>query len=247
MQSPNFFGAIDTPPPAAVAAVKATKTLLIGVVAEALSLAALATPASWGVDIVAGEAQSFGNAVAYGGPHVGFIATTSAQLRRIPGRLVGRTVDKHGRTAFVLTLQAREQHIRREKATSNICTNQAHCALVATIYLAALGKTGLRDVAAHNLVQTAALRAAVTRIGGYTSRFAAPTFNEFVLRVPGRASATLGALRERGIIGGLDLGRYYPELNDCILMSATELTTTAQIERLAAAIAEIPIDAAASV
>jgi glycine dehydrogenase subunit 1 len=247
VQSPNFFGAIDAPPAAAVAAIKATKTLLIGVTAEALSLAALATPASWGVDIAVGEGQSFGNAIAYGGPHVGFIATTSEQLRRIPGRLVGRTVDKDGRTAYVLTLQAREQHIRREKATSNICTNQAHCALVATIYLAALGKTGLRDVAAHNLLRSAALRDAVASVPGYAVRFAAPTFNEFALRVPGSAAVTLTALLERGIVGGLDLGRFYPELADCILMTATELTTPAEIARLAAALAEIGADAVARI
>ena len=238
VQTPNFFGSIDAPAAAAVAAIKATQTLLIGVTAEALALAALATPASWGADIAAGEAQSFGNAVAYGGPHVGFIATTTEQLRRIPGRLVGRTIDRDGRTAYVLTLQAREQHIRRERATSNICTNQAHCALIATIYLAALGKTGLRDVAAHNLVQAGALRDAVTTLDGYAPRFAAPVFNEFVLRVPGSAAATLAALRKREIVGGLDLGRFYPELADCILMTATELTTAADIERLAAALAE---------
>jgi glycine dehydrogenase subunit 1 len=243
VQSPNFFGAIDALAPAAVAAIKATKTLLIGVTAEALSLAALATPASWGVDIAAGEGQSFGNAVAYGGPHVGFIATTSEQLRRIPGRLVGRTVDKNGKTAYVLTLQAREQHIRREKATSNICTNQAHCALVATIYLAALGKTGLRDVAAHNLMQTAALRDALSAIDGVAVAFEAPSFNETVIRVPGSAAAVLDGLRERHIIGGLDLGRFYPELADCILMAATELTTAAQIERLAAALADVTASA----
>jgi glycine dehydrogenase subunit 1 len=247
VQSPNFFGAIDALPPAAVAAIKATQTLLVGVTAEALALAALATPASWGVDIAVGEGQSFGNAIAYGGPHVGFIATTTAQLRRIPGRLVGRTVDKDGKTAYVLTLQAREQHIRREKATSNICTNQAHCALVATIYLAALGKTGLRDVAAHNLLQTARLRDAVGRLDGHALRFSAPGFNEFVLRVPGGAARTLDALLERGIIGGLDLGRFYPELADCILMTATELTTAAEIDRLAAALAEIATDAVARV
>jgi glycine dehydrogenase subunit 1 len=247
LQSPNFFGAIDAPPAAVAGAIKATKTLLISVTAEALSLAALATPASWGVDIAVGEGQSFGNAVAYGGPHVGFIATTTEHLRRIPGRLVGRTVDKDGRTAYVLTLQAREQHIRREKATSNICTNQAHCALVATIYLAALGKTGLRDVAAHNIARTVALRDAVTALPGYAPRFAAPAFNEFVVRVPGRASATLAALRKRGIIGGLDLGRFYPELAGCILMTGTELTTPEHIQRLAAALAEIPVDAAARI
>jgi glycine dehydrogenase subunit 1 len=247
VQSPNFFGAIDALPAQAVAAIKATGTLLVGVTAEAIALAALATPASWGVDIAVGEGQSFGNAVAYGGPHDGFIATTSEQLRRIPGRLVGRTVDKDGQTAYVLTLQAREQHIRREKATSNICTNQAHCALVATIYLAALGRTGLRDVAAHNLARAAALRAAVTDVDGYTLRFTAHTFNEFVLRVPGRASETLASLQTRGIIGGLDLGRFYPELADCILMTATELTTPAQIDRLAGALAEVADDAVARI
>jgi glycine dehydrogenase subunit 1 len=239
VQSPNFFGTIDPPPAAAVAAIKATQTLLIGVTAEALSLAALATPASWGVDIAVGEGQSFGNAIAYGGPHVGFIATTNEQLRRIPGRLVGRTVDKDGRTAYVLTLQAREQHIRREKATSNICTNQAHCALVATIYLAAFGKTGLRDVAAHNVARTAQLRAAVAAIDGCEVAFDAPVFNEFVLRVPGPASGVLDALREHHIVGGLDLGRFYPELADCILMNATELTTPVEIGRLVTALREV--------
>ena len=247
VQSPNFFGAIDALAAPDVAAIKATKTLLIGVTAEALALAALATPQSWGVDIAVGEAQSFGNAIAYGGPHVGFIATTDEQLRRIPGRLVGRTLDKDGRTAYVLTLQAREQHIRRERATSNICTNQAHCALVATIYLAALGKTGLRDVAAHNLMRTNELRAAVAAIGGCAVRFTAPVFNEFVLRVPGSASGVLAALQTRGIIGGLDLGRFYPDLADCILMNATELTTPAQIAQLAGALTEITTHAVAGV
>jgi glycine dehydrogenase subunit 1 len=247
IQSPNFFGAVDALGSAAVAAIKATKTLLIGVTAEALALAALAPPSSWGVDIAVGEGQSFGNAVAYGGPHVGFIAAREEQLRRIPGRLVGRTVDSEGRTAFVLTLQAREQHIRREKATSNICTNQAHCALVATIYLAALGKTGLRDVAAHNLAKTAELRAAVTAIDGVTLRFAAPSFNEIVVRVPLPAATVLAALQARGVIAGLDLGRFYPELADCILMNATELITTAQIAQLAAGLEEIVRDAVARV
>jgi glycine dehydrogenase subunit 1 len=247
LQTPNFFGTIDAPPPDAVATIKATKTVLIGVTAEALSLAALVPPASWGADIAVGEGQSFGNAIAYGGPHVGFIAARDEHLRRIPGRLVGRTVDNEGRTAYVLTLQAREQHIRREKATSNICTNQAHCALVATIYLAALGKSGLRDVAAHNVARTAELRDALTAIDGMSLRFAAPAFNEIVVRTPQPAAATLAALQARGIIGGLDLGRFYPELADCILMNATELTTSAQIAQLAGALGEIVRDAVARV
>jgi len=247
VQSPNFFGAIDALPAAAAQRAKAAKAIVIGVVAEALSLAALATPASWGAEICAGEAQSFGNAVAYGGPHVGFIAATEAHLRRIPGRLVGKSVDGSGRSAYVLTLQAREQHIRREKATSNICTNQAHCALCATIYLAAMGKSGLRDCAALNVARASELRAKVVALDGFVAKFDAPVFNEFVVRVPGRGADVLRALERKKILGGLDLGRFYPELDDCILMTATELTTSAQIDRFADALAEIPVRAAAHV
>jgi glycine dehydrogenase subunit 1 len=247
VQSPNFFGVIDALPPSIVEKIKATGTLVIGVVAEAMSLAALATPASWGVDICVGEGQSFGVAIAYGGPHVGFIATTTEHLRRIPGRLVGKSVDKTGAPAYTLTLQAREQHIRREKATSNICTNQAHCALCATIYLAAMGSTGLRDCAAHNLARSRELAAAVTKVNGFAAKFTAPTFNEFVVHVPGKAADVLIELRKRKILGGLDLGRFYPELADCILMTATELTTPAEITALAAALSEVPQHAAARV
>jgi glycine dehydrogenase subunit 1 len=247
VQSPNFFGAIDALPPGAGQKIKATKTVVIGVVAEAMSLAALAAPASWGADICAGEAQSFGNAMAYGGPHVGFIAATTEHLRRIPGRLVGKSVDVNGKTAYVLTLQAREQHIRREKATSNICTNQAHCALCATVYLAAMGKTGLRDCAALNVARTNELREKVTGLDGFTARFAAPTFNEVVIQVPGRARDVLAALEQKKILGGVDLGRFYPELDDCILMTATELTSSADVDRLATALSEIPVRAAARV
>jgi glycine dehydrogenase subunit 1 len=247
VQSPNFFGAIDTPDRAVLQTVKATGTLVIGVIAEAMSLAALVPPAAWGADIAVGEGQSFGVAIAYGGPHVGFIATTTEHLRRIPGRLVGKTVDKNGAPAYTLTLQAREQHIRREKATSNICTNQAHCALCATIYLAAMGKTGLRDCAAHNLARARELQAALTAIAGVDARFAAPTFNEFVVRVPGRARDVLAALQQKHILGGLDLGRFYPELADCVLITATELTTRAEIDALVVALSEVARHAAARV
>lgn len=247
VQSPNFFGAIDALPDGVAEKIAATKTVVIGVVAEAMSLAALATPASWGAQICVGEAQSFGNAIAYGGPHVGFIAATTEHLRRIPGRLVGKSVDGDGKTAYVLTLQAREQHIRREKATSNICTNQAHCALCATIYLAAMGKTGLRDCAALNVARANELRAKATALPGFGATFAAPTFNEFVLRVPGRGADVLAALERKQILGGLDLGRFYPELDDAILVTATELTTSADIDRLVTALSEIPARAAAHV
>lgn len=239
IQSPNFFGNIDTPDANAQAAIKESGTVLIGVVAEALALAALQTPASWGAEIVAGEAQSFGVPVAYGGPYVGFIASNKEQMRRIPGRLVGKTLDVHGNEAYVLTLQAREQHIRRERATSNICTNQAHCALIATIYLALMGKTGLRDVASSNLERSRQLATRVSSLPGCSLAFDAPFFNEIVVNVHQPARDVLAQLKERGILGGVDLGRYYPEYADCILMAATELTSSADIDTLCSALQEV--------
>lgn len=236
LQSPNFFGNVDTLSPSALDAVKASGTIPIAVVAEALSLAALAPPGSWGAQIVVGEAQSFGVPQAYGGPYAGFIASTQEHMRRIPGRLVGKTVDNANRTAYVLTLQAREQHIRRERATSNICTNQAHCALIATIYLALMGKTGLHDAAALNLARSRELASAVANVDGVKIKYAAPFFNEFVVDVGRPAGDVLTWLQELGILGGVDLGRWYPDLQSCILMTATELTTTADINALAAAL-----------
>jgi glycine dehydrogenase subunit 1 len=241
IQSPNFFGCIDVPNTKACAAFEATGTIPIAVVAEALSLAALKPPAAWGAQIAVGEAQSFGNWLNFGGPYVGFIACTSEHVRRIPGRLVGGTVDKNGESAYVLTLQAREQHIRREKATSNICTNQAHCALVATIYLAVLGATGLRRAAALNLERINRLAERVGAIEGFSRAFKAPVFNELVIRVPAGISAerVLAALREHKILGGLEIGCWYPELDDCILMTATETTTDAEIDELVDALRKI--------
>jgi glycine dehydrogenase subunit 1 len=239
VQSPNFFGNIDAFAPAVREAIALSETVPIAVVSEALSLAALATPASWGAQIVVGEAQSFGVAMAYGGPYVGFIAATTEHMRRIPGRLVGKSVDHDDRTAYVLTLQAREQHIRRERATSNICTNQAHCALIATMYLALMGKTGLRDAAALNLARSRELATAVSAVEGVILRFTAPFFNELVVDVHQPAAAVLAKLQERGILGGVNLGRWYPQLSTCILMNATELTTSGEIASLAAALGEI--------
>ncbi|HEY1428962.1 MAG TPA: aminomethyl-transferring glycine dehydrogenase subunit GcvPA, partial [Candidatus Tumulicola sp.] len=215
IQSPNFFGNLDALVKATANAVDASGTVVIAVVAEALSMAALQPPSEWGAQIVAGEGQSFGVPMAYGGPYVGFIAATKDHMRRIPGRLAGKSVDGEGRTAYVLTLQAREQHIRRERATSNICTNQAHCALIATIYLALLGRTGLRDVASLNLQRSREAATAISSIEGIDLRFDAPFFNEFVVDFHRPAADVLAALARREILGGIDLGTYYPEMRDC--------------------------------
>ena len=241
VQSPNFFGCVDVPGDSTRTAIEASGTVLIGVVAEAMSLGALVSPADWGAHIAVGEAQSFGNPVAYGGPYVGFIAANKEHMRRIPGRLVGRTVDGTGKLAYTLTLQAREQHIRREKATSNICTNQAHCALCATIYLAAVGATGLRRCATLNVERAHILAERVTRVPGFSRRFGAPVFNEIAIRVPDgtSAAAVLAGLQQRRILGGVDLGRWYPQLADSILMTATELTTDGEIEALTGALGAI--------
>jgi glycine dehydrogenase subunit 1 len=239
LQSPNFFGNVDALSHVALEAIHTSETVPIAVVAEAISLGALATPASWGAQIVVGEAQSFGVAMAYGGPYAGFIASTKEHMRRIPGRLAGKSVDGEGRTAYVLTLQAREQHIRRERATSNICTNQAHCALIATMYLALMGKTGLRDVASLNLARSRELATAISQLDGIDLKFDAPFFNEIVVDVHQPAGHVLAKLQERKILGGVDLGRWYPEMSTCILMNATELTTTSEIEALATALGEI--------
>lgn len=237
--SPNFFGNIDMLSADACAAAKTSETVPIAVVTEAISLAVLATAESWGAQIVVGEAQSFGVPLAYGGPYVGFIASTTQHMRRIPGRLVGKSVDTAGKTAYVLTLQAREQHIRRERATSNICTNQAHCALIATIYLELTGQSGLRDIASLNLERSRELATAVSQIPGVDLKFSAPFFNEIVVDVHEPAAGVLMALQQRKILGGVDLGRFYPELTTCILMNATELTTTAEITALATALREV--------
>jgi glycine dehydrogenase subunit 1 len=224
VQSPNFFGVVDEPDAESVARLRAHDTVLIASIAEAMSLGVLRSPAEWGADIAVGEAQSFGIAQAYGGPYAGFMACSEKHLRRLPGRLVGRTVDGSGKPAFTLTLQAREQHIRRERATSNICTNQAHCALLATIYLAAMGESGLRDCATANLRMVRQLSDTLAQVPGCSRPFDAPVFNEYVLRVPGTAAQALHFLESRKILGGVDLGRWYPELSDCILLTATEIT-----------------------
>lgn len=221
LQSPNYFGVVEGWSRAAEAA-HAVGALVVGVVTEALSLALLQSPGAGGCDIVVGEAQSLGLSLSYGGPYLGFLAARDRAKRAVPGRLVGETVDVDGRRAFVLTLATREQHIRREKATSNICTNQSLCALAATIYLALHGKTGLRNLAELNLQRAASLRRRLEAIDGVSSYFAAPCFNEFLMRTEREPRQLAERLAERGVLAGVCVGSDYDELADGLLVAVTE-------------------------
>jgi glycine dehydrogenase subunit 1 len=233
---PNVFGLLE-PMAEAGRLAHAAGALFVAVV-EPVSLAVLAPPGAYGADIAAGEGQPLGIAPMYGGPYLGVLATTDALLRQIPGRLVGRTTDLDGRRAFVMTMRAREQDIRREKAASNICTNQALCALAATVYLATIGPHGLRDVAAGGAVKARQLERALATAGAPRIHQAA-YLNEFAVHVPG-AQRVHAALLDRGVLAGLPLARWYPDdplLRDALLVCATEVTTSADIARFAAALA----------
>jgi glycine dehydrogenase subunit 1 len=234
---PNAFGLLE--PMAEAARLSHQAGALFVAVVEPVSLAVLAPPGEYGADICAGEGQPLGIPPQYGGPYLGLLAATEALVRQIPGRLVGRTTDLEGRPAYVMTLRAREQDIRREKAASNICTNQSLCALAATVYLAAIGPHGLRDVAALGAARAHQLEEALAASGA-PRLHRAPYLNEFAVRVPD-AERVHGELLARGILAGLPLGRWYPddpELRDALLVCATETTTPEAIERFAAALAE---------
>lgn len=216
IQTPNFFGVIENVKQAAELAHK-KGALLVVVFSEAVSLGLLEPPKE--ADIVVGELQSFAISPSYGGPYAGIIATREKYIRQIPGRLVGETRDADGNRAFCLTLSTREQHIRREKATSNICTNQALIALMATVFMSVYGKEGLRELALQNLSKAHYLA------DGLPARFNGRYFNEFVVKLNGRTPDEVNAaLLEKKIIGGLPLGRFYPELSDSMLLCATEMS-----------------------
>ena len=235
MGQPNAFGLLE-PMAEAAALVHAAGALLVAVV-EPVSLAVLAPPGAYGADIAAGEGQPLGIAPAYGGPYLGLLACRQELIRQIPGRLVGRTTDTEGRRAFVMTLRAREQDIRRDKAASNICTNQALCALAATAYLATVGPGGLADVAAAGAAAARRTEAALAA-RGVERVHAAPYLNEFAVRVPD-ASAVHARLLDAGILAGLPLAHWYPDdpdLAEALLLATTELTSDEDIERLAAAL-----------
>jgi glycine dehydrogenase subunit 1 len=231
VQSPNFFGVIEDIP--AIAEIVHSKgALLIVSIAEAVSLGIVRPPVE--ADIVSLEAQSVGVALSYGGPFCGVLATKEQYVRQMPGRLVGQTVDSNGYRGFVLTLSTREQHIRREKATSNICTNQALVALMATIFLSVYGKEGIRELAEHNMAKASYAASTLTSQPGAKLRFTgAPRFHEFVLQTEEAPTIWTQRLLDNKIVGGIDLSRWYPELHLCTLWCATEVVSRMNIDTTA--------------
>jgi glycine dehydrogenase subunit 1 len=238
VQSPNFFGVIEDIP--AIAKIAHAKgALLIVAIAEAVSLGVVRPPIE--ADIVSMEAQSFGVALSYGGPFCGVIAAKEQYVRQMPGRLVGQTVDSNGNRGFVLTMATREQHIRREKATSNICTNQALVALMATIFLSVYGKEGIRELAEHNLANADYAAKTLSAQPGARLLFTgAPRFNEFVLQTEEAPAQWSQRLMDNKIVGGIDLSRWYSELRHCTLWCATEMVTREQIDSAARVLAAVP-------
>ncbi len=235
-QNPNFFGCADDLSDLAALAHDAGALMLISTYPVALGL--LKTPGEMGADIATGEGQSLGLPLAFGGPYLGFMATLKKHVRRMPGRIVGATHDAQGRRGFVLTLQAREQHIRREKATSNICTNEALCALRALIFLSLLGRQGFVDLARACAANAEYAFGKLASLDGVRPRFARPFFNEFALELPRPADDVAGSLIERGIAAGFPLGRYFKGMDNVLLLAFTEKRTQTEIDTLVARIAE---------
>lgn len=230
VQSPNFFGCVEDLKSLGEAA-HAVGALFVVVVTEAISFGWLKSPGSCGADIVVGEGQSWGVPMSFGGPHLGLFATRDKFIRQMPGRLCGVAFDKNGNRGFVLTLSTREQHIRREKATSNICTNQGLIALAATIYMETMGKKGLQEVAEQNAQKAAYAKQKISAIDGYIVPFSSPTFNEFFVRGPRPASEILEKVRTtNGIVGGLALSKYYGGHDNDILVCVTETMSKANID-----------------
>ncbi|MEM0907112.1 MAG: aminomethyl-transferring glycine dehydrogenase subunit GcvPA [Pseudomonadota bacterium] len=238
IQTPSFYGHLIDLKPIAEAA-HAAGVLVVSVFTEAVALGAIEPPGALGADIVVGEGQSIGNALNFGGPYVGLFAAKKAHVRQMPGRLAGETVDADGRRGFALTLSTREQHIRRDKATSNICTNSGLCALAFTIHMSLLGEAGLQKLAHLNhamAVQTADALAAVPGVSVLNDTF----FNEFTIRVPGNAAAIIEKLAREGVLGGVPASRLDPAApDDLIIVAATEMTSEADIARYAAILGDV--------
>jgi glycine dehydrogenase subunit 1 len=237
VQQPNFFGGLEDL--AAAAAVAHEAGALFIAVVDPLSLGLLVPPGAAGADIVVGEGQSLGNPMNFGGPGLGFMAVTKSLMRRLPGRLVGETHDLEGRRGFVLTLQTREQHIRREKATSNICSNHALNALAAVVYLSWLGKKGLPELGEVCLRRAAHLRERLLALPGVAAYTEGPVFREFAVRLPIPAGRLVEDLLPLGYLAGLDVGRLVPGLDDVLLVAVTEKRTPAELDAFVAAVAEV--------
>jgi glycine dehydrogenase subunit 1 len=233
VQSPNFFGCVEDL--AALAdATHAKGALLVVAITEAMSLGLLKSPGACGADIVVAEGQSFGVPLSFGGPYVGLFATRDKYARQIPGRLVGEAYDKQGRRGFVLTLATREQHIRREKATSNICTNEGLIALAATVYLEAMGRRGVQEAAMQCAQKAAYAARAIAALPGYSLPFTGPYFNEFIVRAPGNATELLSRLGKKGVDGGIPLSRFISDRPNDFLVCVTETNSRDQIDALVA-------------
>lgn len=240
IQQPNFFGVLEDVD--ALTNWAHSRGALVVAVVNPLSLALLKSPGSWGehgADIVCGDGQPLGIPLSSGGPYFGFLTTRERHIRQMPGRIVGRTLDLDGHPGYALTLQAREQHIRRSKATSNICTNQGLLVTAATIYMSLLGPRGLERTAAHCVANTRHLVDRISRINGVTRAFNAPYFHEAVLQVPKSASMVLSGLTRHGILGGCDLSADYPELGHALLVCATEVRTEEEISHYLGALDSI--------
>ncbi len=237
IQHPNFFGCIEEVE--AIARITHRAGAMLVVAVDPISLGLLKRPGDYGADIVVAEGQPLGTPMAYGGPYLGIMACSEKFVRRMPGRLVGQTVDRRGKRCWVLTLQTREQHIRREKATSNICTNQGLLALRATVYLALMGPEGMRKAAELCLQKARYAAERLTAGESLSLAFDRPTFKEFVVRVGnGRVEELLEAARSDNIFAGIPLGPWYPKLADCLLVAVTEKRTKAEIDRLAQCLVE---------
>lgn len=227
VQYPNFFGRIEDL--AVIEKITHQNKSLFVVSSNPLALGVLTAPGKLGADIVVGDAQPFGIPTSYGGPYCGFFAVTEKLMRKVPGRLIGQTVDEEGKRCFVLTLQAREQHIRRDKATSNICSNQALCALAASVSMATLGKQGVKEMATQN-IQKAFYAKNQFKSAGIEVVYEGPSFNEFIVRLPIGVDAANKQLLQKGIIGGFNLENDYPELKNCMLVCVTEMRNKTDID-----------------
>jgi glycine dehydrogenase subunit 1 len=237
LQNPNFFGAIDDHTD--IVQMAHEKDILVIQSVYPVSLGLLKTPGEMQVDIATGEGQSLGLSLNFGGPYLGFIATKEKYVRKMPGRIVGQTMDADGRRCFVNTLQAREQHIRREKATSNICTNVALCAIQSAIYMSLLGKTGLKELSQLNFEKAEFTRQQLSAIKGVEVKRSSPTFNEFIVRLPLKASQVAKKMIDKGFAAGFPLDRYYPEMDNYLLIAVTEKRTQQEILSFAHALKEV--------